>query len=273
MGRRGGSALGACLLLLGFVPACTRDAPGPSALGRSLRVAPAEHLVEGVWTWIAPTQRQRLHLTDFRDVRLVDERRETADGPWVATSHEARADFDVLWPAAAGAGVLALAGFDAEGALVVERWELRGAPAGDGPGVAGRAPFEITPLYRGPLGDGLHAVGFDHRGRYLLLLVRQGQSVALQRLENRPGAQPERLLDSGSQPELAAMRHLQQLRHARLGITWQLLASPLEELRILLVDGDDDGRLDGAPLVADAARMAELGLEDGADWRPLNGPD
>lgn len=272
MGRRGGCAL-ALVLWLGGLPACTRDVPGPSTFGRSLRVEPADHLVEGVWTWIAPTQRQRLHLANFRELRLVDERRETADGPWIATSHAARADFDVLWPASAGAGVLALAGFDAEGALVVERWELRGVPTGDGPGGASREPFEITPLFRGPLGDGLHDVGFDHQGRYLLLLVRQGESVALQRLENRPGARPEKVLDSGRLPELAAMRHVQQLRHVRLGITWQMLDSPLEELRILLVDGDDDGRLDDAPIVADAARMAELGLEDWADWRPLIGPE
>lgn len=273
MERRGASVLALHVLWLGGLAACTGDAPGPSAVGRSLRVEPADHLVEGVWTWIAPLQRQRLHLTNFREVRLVDERRKTAEGPWVATSHEARADFDVVWPASAGAGVLALAGFDGEGALVVERWELRSEPARDEALVADASPFDVTPIFRGPLGDGLHAVGFDHRGRYLLLLVREGESVALQRLENRPGAQPERLLDSGGLPELAAMRHLQQFRHARLGITWQLLASPLEELRILLVDGDDDGRLDGAPLVADSARLAVLGLDDWTEWHSLLGPD
>ncbi len=87
------------------------------------------------------------------------------------------AGFDVACPAAARAGVLVLAVFDADGALVIER--------------AVPQPFEQTPIFRGSLGDALPDVGVDHRARYLLLLVRHDGSVALHRLENRPGAVPE----------------------------------------------------------------------------------
>ncbi len=240
--------------------------------------APAESWGEGVPLWVEDDFAQELHAVNFREVWIVDRARDPATGEWVEVERARATTSYRAWKfAPAHVDVLGVAGFAPNGDVVIERWDLVPTGAPPGPEAADlperlRTPkrFDRTTLYRGPLGEGLHGLGFELHGRYLLALVKQADGAQLVRFDSASPAIPRVVLDSATLPELAAMRTLDRFRHRTLGPVWRMQDHPLAyTTRIVLADRDGEGVFDAEPLVGDGAWFDARGLARAEDWDSL----
>lgn len=253
----------------------TTSAPlggGPSALG--------SYDDSGVVTWIDGWDFiQRYFCVDFSDLSVRDDQFDPETGELKTRTHSSSASFDILYVASARLDLFCVAGFAPNGDFVLERWKLKpkvaypgGPPATDLNGMVIKA-FKKTEIFRGPLASELIDVDFDPEARFMIALVRDpGGDYVLYRFDNAPSTTPVWLYDSVVLPELAAMTFLNRFDHYQLGRVWSMDDDFDYQLRILLIDSDNDGVFEDPPLIGDPTFYEANGLDTPEDWDDLRSP-
>lgn len=231
----------------------------------------------GMPIWRAATLRQTLFATNFREIRILDEVQD--QGEWVGLAHTRTADFDVLRIASAKKDLLALGGFDASGDFVLQRWKLKSVLGLASAQVGGQIQagllhkvFQVSEIYRGPLAPEIRALEFDAEARFILALMGDPAGVTLYSFQNAMGTTPAVISDSSAVPDLAAMNFMKKFDHSQVGRLWRLDDHPVYALRVFLVDFDNDGIFDSAPIPFDRQAWEATGLDEYAFWDSLTGP-
>ncbi len=127
-------------------------------------------------------------------------------------------------------------------------------------------------IYRGPLAPEVIDLGFDPEQRFLMALLRDGTDVFLFRFDNAASTTPTLVVDSLSVPEAGAMQTIQRWNHEVLGRVRLLSDGPAYSTRIALVDSDNDGSFDGAPIIGDRTIFVTSGIDRCDLWDDLLGP-
>ena len=234
----------------------------------------------GMNVWSDVDHRQTLHMSDFEIVELVDEFLDPTSGEWLETSHYGGASFGLFHMSGAGPDVFACGGIAANGDIVLERWKLNrnGVPELE-PALYGE-PLSLPPsvgfrkkeIYRGPLGTDIYSVDLDPQYRYMIALVGTNGSHVLYQFDIQQVGPPVVLLDSSTVPEIDQMFYAETMDHYQLGRTCVLREGLGGQNKIVLVDSNNDGVFDGAPLVGDRGYFASLGLDDHSDWDDFRRP-
>ena len=262
-----------------------RARPAYEAAGAPLY---AERLLGcGYWggpvrTWISDAHEQTYFLQEFGNLDVWDSQL-PFEGAESKLAFRYRGGFDVRFVHGATRDVYGAAGFDEEGDLVLELWRLVPSGPEPRPPSAG-APavqtelfdkaFEVTRVHDAPVAAELLGLAVDREVRYALLLTRDDASgdVVLHQHDLTPGSALVPILTSREQPALASMRILTIQEHVERGRVADLFDDLPYTRRLWLVDADDDGRFDAAPLIGDPTFFNFEGRDEQALWRDLRCP-
>lgn len=229
--------------------------------------------------WRASDREQRFTAVNFNSVRVTDSVR-NSNGDWQSVAHQGSTNFSLMQITHGGLDRYALSGLTRDGRLVVELWSLvsaQGTVVVQGASGTSTSPqlvaktFQKTRIIEGAQGHKPVAIEYDPAGRYVVCAIRdpQGQ-VSLNRLDPRIPASPLTLLhDSTTIPELNGVQYAQKFDHAQLGRILVFGTAFEAHKRIVLVDADNDGVFDGAPIVGDDAFFEAQGLNRFEDYDSL----
>lgn len=243
----------------------------------------AGYITEGELTaWREPGRKQTYTAENFNSV-LVTDSVQDASGAWQSVTHQSSANFSVLHVASGGLDRYAVFGLTRDKSPVVELWNL--APAEASIVVQGSLDgysytqldlvakdFQKTRIFKGGPDSGAVAFEVDPAGRYVVCAIRDPQGeVSLLQIDAQTSAVPPTVLyDSTTIPKLSEVQYAQKADHALLGRVFVFGTAFDARKRIMLVDGDNDGVFDGAPLVGDDSFFSSQGLDRFEDWISLN---
>lgn len=228
---------------------------------------------------------QRYSVENYTTVAVKEWVTDPVDGSESHIQHLGTASFYIHGAAAARRNLFAFGGRARNGDLVIEAWELVDESdlgmSGAGFGVISQA-YPLAPLvprrfrkvemYRGPSEPYFYDLEYDAQGRFLLILLGDGQATTLYRLEGDGSGALTVVAESVSTPEMSGMRQVQKFDQDQLGRVYALEdASIPYDKKVLITDSDNDGQFDPFPLVGDFSFFVSLGLEDFVSWNPLFG--
>lgn len=230
-----------------------------------------------ITSWSNATQRQSYTAIDFRQVFVADEYKDPRTGVWSdPIVHSLSAPFELWGLASESLDSFCIGGFSRSGDFILERWDLvpateasRSVPLsspltrGDDGEILSK-DFVRTRIFEGALLERLVAVGYDPEKRFMLALLRDAGAAALYEFDNRPGATAELVSSSTMLPELLAITAIGVRDHVPTGIRGWCASSLTEDVYILWVDVENDGVLDGDPIVGTRDFMEAQGLA----WTP-----
>ena len=230
---------------------------------------------EGVMVWREDGYRQRLYVTGFALVEVVDEFYHAPSDSWIETRNHGSASYQILHVESAGPDVFVCGGFSEDGDVVLERWKLNrigipqldDVPYGTIPPAPPTVGFRKVEVYRGPLATNLYGIGLDPQGRYMLALTGTDQGAdTLYKLALQASSTPVVVRDTNSLPELSQVYHLKLMDHVQLGRSCVLDAGYDGDFQIILADSQNDGVFEAAPIVGDYPYFTQLGLDTYEDW-------
>jgi len=223
---------------------------------------------------------QHFTAVNFNSVRVTDSVQDPS-GAWQSVTHQSSASFSVLHVASGGLDRYAVFGLMRNKEPVVELWDLvpdegtvvvQGAVGGATSPQLVPKKFQKTRIFKGAPDQGAVAFEYDPAGRYVVCAIRgpQGEVSLLQIDAQDPAASPVILYDSTAIPELNEVQYAQKADHVLLGRVFKFGTAFASHRRIMLVDTDNDGVFDGAPLVGDDDFFETLGLDVFEDWTSLD---
>ncbi|MEW5749018.1 MAG: hypothetical protein AB1793_09595 [Candidatus Thermoplasmatota archaeon] len=235
---------------------------------------------DGLTAWREPGFEQRYTAENFNSV-LVTDSAQDAGGEWQSVTHQSSANFSVLHVASGGRDRYAVLGLTREKEPVVELWNLvsdsgtvvlLGGSGGSIPPQLVPKRFRKTRIFEGVPDQGAVALEYDPAGRYVVCAIRdpQGEVSLVQINAQDLAAPPVVLYDSTAIPELNDLQYAQKGDHVVLGRVFVFGTAFASHRRIMLVDSDNDGVFDGAPLIGDDDFFESLGLDVFEDWTSLD---
>lgn len=273
--------LGYVTIIVLLASACGRTGAPPTKCAHAQSTDKNAYSVDGEpIAWREPGLEQRYTAVDFNSV-LVTDSAKSANGAWASVTHQSSADFAVMQITYGGLDRYALFGLSRENKLVVELWKLvpadgtiiaQGPVGGDASTQLAPKSFEKTRIFEGAQDHEPVAIEYDPADRYVVCAMRDPQGeVSLSQLDaQNPATPPVPLHDSTAIPELNEVQYAQKFDHAQLGRVFVFGTAFASHERIVLVDTDDNGVFDGAPLVGDDDFFASQGLDHFEDWVNLN---
>jgi hypothetical protein len=235
------------------------------------------YMGDGLTAWRELGFKQHYTAENFNSV-LVTDSVQDATGAWQSVTHQSSANFSVLHVASGGLDGYAVFGLTRDKKPVVELWNLVSAAGtvvvqggGTPPQLVAKA-FQKTGIHEGAPDHKAVAFEYDPAGRYVVCAIRdpQGEVSLTQFDAQSPTTPPVVLYDSTAIPELNEVQYAQKADHALLGRILVFGTAFASHKRIMLVDSDNDGVFDGAPLVGDDDFFASQGLDRYEDWISLN---
>ena len=249
-----------------WVPPRDREFLGGDTWGWGITVYADETRVQTVGLAVAPRKDGKGTLT------VLEEHGVGRRGPSVRTAHEVELPFRPHHVTSAGLDRFALVGRDVEERVVLETWALVDDPEGDladAPTDAGALAaaldeeltaedarsllaaavprsFRRTPLSAGTLGESVSCLQYGSGGRFLLFVTKDGERATLHQLPLDPVLETAVVTTSDEHPELDRMVGVDAFWQEGLGVFYEFHPR-LEELGsvgLVLVDADDDGRID-----------------------------
>ncbi len=255
----------------------TQAAEGLAGLG---------YLGIGMLSWEDASIKQTYTASNYSSVEVFDRIVDPRSGEIETVLHERSAPFTLRDVDSATLDVFCVAGFKANGDFVLERWTLSptllrfrigdsGLRIQEGPfGKNHLKVFTRTEIYSGPLGSEYRAMAFDPEERFILVLLGDGTTRSLYRFNNEASTAPILMHTSAQIPELAIIGQMQCGTHVVVGRAWNFMAADMNDpTRLMLIDSDNDGTFDGAPLVGDLNSFYAAGIGPVAgDWDHHDGP-
>jgi hypothetical protein len=208
------------------------------------------------------------------DVALLD------DGSKDSIVHQKSAGFSLMRVAPFRLDDYALFGIARDGDLVVARWQLiaqansvvvSGTGSGVTNGQLSPKGFHRKRLHKGLAGHLPMGIEAEPEGRYVILVDQAPDGeVFVRHLSLADGSLPTTVATSQTVPELSTMQYMNKYDHAQLGRIYVLDSSIEVGQRVMFVDSDFDGVLDGSPIAGDHQFFEVNGLANFEDFTELD---
>ena len=240
----------------------------------------------GMLSWEDASIKQTYTASNFSAIQVVDQVYDSQSGQSDTVIHELSVPFTLRDVDSATLDVFCVAGFNADGDFVLERWTLAPLVQGSRSGFFSLPPqegpfgeiiskdFTRTEIYSGPLDPDYYAMAFDPDERFVLVLLGDGTTRSLYRFNNEASTSPTLMHSSTQIPELGVIGQIWCGTHAVVGRAWNFMAEDLaDKTRLMLIDSDNDGVFDGPPLVGDLDSFYAAGIGPVfGDWDHHDGP-
>lgn len=210
-------------------------------------------------SWITDHFIQSYTVLGFRNVHIAELTYDSLSGLWAVDEHYlGSTTFDVNAMSGNGKDNFYIAGFFPGSDFVLEEWTGSPLP----PKV-----IKKREIWRGSLAGPALQVAADPDERFVLVLAGPAPGRALYSFPFAGGG-PSVIYDATSLPQISEVRTMQPLQHASLGRVWELASHDpaTASLRVILVDGDNDGVFENPPIVGSYTSLEASGVYGPGKW-------